>query len=88
MHYLFEHLPDRAQSWKGGAAGTPKDSFPIWLHVLVCIQPEAIEGPSSSPSLVLTSAHTRLINVFKENTSHATLKKKKKVYFQRERKTG
>lgn len=23
---------DRAQSWKGGATGTPKDFFPIWLH--------------------------------------------------------
>ena len=47
-------IRDRAQSWKGEAPGTPKDSFSTRFYLLVSIHPAAKKGLS----LKSGSAHT------------------------------
>ena len=48
---------DSARSWKGGATGPPTDSFPIRLHLLVCIHPAAKKG-LPLPQVWFCSYHT------------------------------
>lgn len=69
MHYLFEHLPDNPRHssvLEGRGHWDTQGLLPNMAAFAGLDSSWGHEGPSSSPSLILTASHTRQIKVIEE----------------------